>query len=115
LAGDIIVKLPSTWRDHATSLKHKRQNISVEDLLASLDVEEKARAKNAPPKAPKNQSSANVMQHSGKGKYQKGKGKAMQTTRFKKKKTNMDDVVCFVCGENGHMAKKCRNHKDKKN
>jgi hypothetical protein len=35
VAGGIIAKLPSTWRDYATSLKHKRQNISVEDLLAS--------------------------------------------------------------------------------
>jgi hypothetical protein len=45
LAGCIIAKLPSSWRNFATSLKHKRQKISVENLIASLDVEEKARAK----------------------------------------------------------------------
>jgi DnaJ-class molecular chaperone len=28
---------------------------------------------------------------------------------------NMDEVVCFVCGETGHFAKKCKNHKGKKN
>jgi hypothetical protein len=28
---------------------------------------------------------------------------------------NMDDIVCFVCGENGHFAKKCKNCKGKKN
>ena len=54
------------------------------------------------------------MQHTGKGKNQKGKEKAVQTTQFKKK-VNIDEVVCFVCGENGHMAKKCRNRKGKKN
>ena len=75
VAGGIIAKLPlSWWRNFATTLKHKRQKISVEDLLAGLDVEEKARAKDAPPKAPEH-SSANVMQHAGKNKQ-----KAIQTT-----------------------------------
>ena len=50
-----VALLPScllSWRNFATILKHKRQIISVEDLLAGLDVEEKARAKDAPPRAP---------------------------------------------------------------
>jgi hypothetical protein len=42
VAGCIIAKLPSSWRNFATSLKHKRQKISVENLIASLDVEEKS-------------------------------------------------------------------------
>jgi hypothetical protein len=46
VARCIIVKLPSSWRNFATSLKHKRQKISVEKWIASLDVEEKARVKN---------------------------------------------------------------------
>jgi len=53
VVGGIIAKLPSTWRNFATALKHKRQKISIEDLLAGLDVEEKARAKDAPPRVPK--------------------------------------------------------------
>jgi hypothetical protein len=32
-------------RNFATSLKHKRQEILVKNLITSLDVEEKARAK----------------------------------------------------------------------
>ena len=27
----------------------------------------------------------------------------------------MDEVVCFVCEETGHFAKKCKNRKGKKN
>jgi hypothetical protein len=78
--------------------------------LASLDVEENARAKDAPTKAPKGQSSADIMQHAGKKNY-----KPKQTTQFKKNMMiNMDEVVCFVCGENEHFIK-CRNRKDKKN
>ena len=45
MAGCIIAKLPSSWRNFATTLKYKRQEILVEDLIASLDVEEKVRAK----------------------------------------------------------------------
>ena len=36
VAGCIIAKLPPSWRNFATGLKHKRQEISVENLIASL-------------------------------------------------------------------------------
>jgi hypothetical protein len=45
VAGGIITKLPPSWRDFATSLKHKRQESSVSELIGTLDVEERARAK----------------------------------------------------------------------
>jgi hypothetical protein len=42
VARCIIAKLLSSWRNFA---KHKRQKISIENLIASLDVKEKAWAK----------------------------------------------------------------------
>jgi hypothetical protein len=39
-------EVASLWRNFSTTLKHKRQEISVENMTASLDVEEKVRAKN---------------------------------------------------------------------
>jgi hypothetical protein len=45
VAGAIITKLPHSWRDFATSLKHKRKEFTFDDLIATLDVEEKTRAK----------------------------------------------------------------------
>jgi hypothetical protein len=44
LSGDIIAKLPPSWLGFATSLKHRRQEFSVTNLISTL-VEEKARAK----------------------------------------------------------------------
>jgi hypothetical protein len=41
----IIAKLPPSWRNFATTFKHKRQEILVENLIASLDIEDKAQAK----------------------------------------------------------------------
>jgi hypothetical protein len=40
-----MAKLPPSWTDFATTLKHKRQEFSVVELIGSLDVEERARAK----------------------------------------------------------------------
>jgi hypothetical protein len=45
VARGIIAKLPPSWRDFVTALKHKRMYMSILDLITSLDVEKKARAK----------------------------------------------------------------------
>jgi hypothetical protein len=45
VAGGIIAKLPPSWRDFATALKHKWVHMSILNLIASLDVEEKTQAK----------------------------------------------------------------------
>jgi hypothetical protein len=45
VAGGIISKLPLSWRNFATSLKHKRQEFTIDELIGTLDVEEKMRAK----------------------------------------------------------------------
>ena len=45
MAGCIIAKLSWAWTDFATSLKHKRHEFGITELIGSLDVEEKARAK----------------------------------------------------------------------
>jgi hypothetical protein len=61
VAGCIIAKLPFSWRNFTTSLKHKRQKISVENLIASLDVEEKARAKDNIEKGDEEKASAHFV------------------------------------------------------
>jgi hypothetical protein len=113
VAGGIIAKLPPSWRDFATTLKHKRMEISVSDLIAFLDVEEKARAKDGRSKATESQTSANMVQKShGKGKGKRKKTKPQPTT-FKKKKFK-EGQGCFVCGSTDHWAKKCPHRKGRK-
>ncbi|WVZ83522.1 hypothetical protein U9M48_030663 [Paspalum notatum var. saurae] len=111
VAGCIIAKLPSSWRSFTTALKHKRTKISVEELIASLDVEEKARAKDT--KGGEGHSVANTVQNQrnqGKG---KGKFKPNKTTNFKKKK-NKAELPCFTCGELGHFSKDCPERADRR-
>jgi hypothetical protein len=57
---------------------------------------------------------------SGGNKNKNLKGKVKQNTEFKKKKKkkkkkkSLTDMTCFMCGEAGHIARKCRNRKGKK-
>ena len=82
--------------------------------MASLDVEEKARAKDASEKGGEGNSSANMVQknhpHS---KNRKATHKPVKTTTFKKKNTNAK-CASFTCGEGGHFARDCPNCADHK-
>jgi iron uptake system EfeUOB component EfeO/EfeM len=61
--GCKISKLPQTWTAFASSLKHKRQEFGIAELIGSLDVEEKARAKDVRgKKVDEGSSSAHMMQ-----------------------------------------------------
>jgi hypothetical protein len=73
VAGDIIAKLPSYWKDFATSLKHKTQEFNVAELIGTLDVEERARAKDK--KKGVETSSANMMQKKNPFVFRKNKKK----------------------------------------
>ena len=115
VAGCIITKLPSSWRNFATTLKHKRQKISVENLIASLDVEEKVQVKDVSENGCEGNSSANMVQkyhpHS---KNMKAAHKPVKTTTFKKKKNTNAKGACFTCSEGGHFARDCPNRADRK-
>jgi hypothetical protein len=61
VAGGIISKLPPSWRDFATFLKHKRQEFTIDGLIGTLNVEEKARAKDIHGKGVVGASSGNLV------------------------------------------------------
>jgi hypothetical protein len=105
VAGGIIFKLPPSWKDFATSLKHMRQEFTIDGLIGTLDVEEKARAKDTRGKgvirANTNfvQKNNNFVQKNNSHKNKKkppqtqNQTKTKQTTTFKKKKKKGN---CYV-------------------
>ena len=102
VAAGIIAKLPASWRDFATTLKHKREDISTENLIIALDVEEKVRAKDVPGTSAQG-ASANIIvnkpTYKGKVKSKMNYGgKPKKTTNFKKKSEKDEKIIaCYVC------------------
>ena len=120
VAGGIIAKLPPSWRDFTTSLKHNRQEFSVAELIGSLDVEERARAKDICGKGVES-FAANMVQKKNsfascnkkkKNMQENNNAKPKQTAQFKKK-NNKKCGGCFVCGSDEHWASACLDHKYK--
>ena len=104
MAGGIIAKLPPSWRDFATSLKHKRQEFSVTELIGSLDVEERARAKDNRGKGVES-SAANMVQKKNSFASRNKKKKNIQETtiqslsrlhNLRRKITRKVDAALFV-------------------
>jgi hypothetical protein len=117
VAGGIISKLPPSWKDFATSLKHKRQESTFDGLIGTLDVEEKARANDTRGRGLVG-ASANFVQKNNSHKNKKkppqtqNQTKTKQTTTFKKKKKKKGN--CYVCKNPDHFAGKCPHRKGMK-
>jgi hypothetical protein len=122
VVGAIITKLPHSWRDFATSLKHKRNGFTFDDLIATLDVEEKARAKDTRGKAIAGSSSANFVQR-GNPKFQNNQNKRKKPSQNPPKDNEVDGPdkkkrksggACYTCGSLDQFAAKCPDRKDRK-
>ena len=73
--GAIIEKLPPSWNDFKIYLKHKRREMSIEDLILRLRVEEDHH-KGDKSDAPSMETKANMIEGSSfKSKFQKNKDK----------------------------------------
>jgi hypothetical protein len=107
VAADIIAKLPTSWRDFATSLKHKREDISTESLITTLDVVEKARAKDTPSTsaATKNGASANIVVDKNNHNKKKERCRPMVnlrkplTSRRRTMERTIEHVLCAAKGD----------------
>ena len=48
LVNAILAKLPSSWRDFVTARRHMKKQMTLSELSATINVEERARASNKP-------------------------------------------------------------------
>lgn len=114
--GSIIEKLPPSWKDFKVHLKHKKNEMTMEDLVLKLRVQEDHLKSEKQNNGSDFEAKANIVEgESSKPKFnnQKFKGNkfavklAPNTKNFKKIKGG-----CWVCGKPGHKAQNCRHKKD---
>ena len=103
----IIEKLPPAWKDFKNYLKHKRNEMSIEDLVIRLRIEEDNKGSERKMAHNPNEAKANFVEHGQGSKFKKGNNKGKGTKLgpkggvFKKQKFI---GKCFNCGKQGHKS-----------
>ena len=69
----IIEKLPLIWKDFKNHLKHKRKEMSIEDLVIRLHIEEDNRGSEKKMVHNPNEAKTNFVEHGQSSKFKKGK------------------------------------------
>ena len=109
----IIEKLPPLWKEFKNYLKHKRNEMRLEDLIVRLKIEEDNHASEKKAGKAIMESKANIVEqgqtsHNNKKMKHNGNGpKQGPTKKFQGK--------CFVCNKQGHRAKDYHSRKDQGN
>ncbi|GJR07823.1 pol polyprotein [Tanacetum coccineum] len=117
----IIEKLPPSWVDFKNYLKHKRKEMSVEDLIVHLYIEDNNKLAQKNTYAP-DYAKANMVEHAGsslksnskakgKGKKKndkKGKGKAEYLAPKARIVKQKFQGTCYNCDQPGHRAASCK-------
>ncbi|XP_022886721.1 uncharacterized protein LOC111402572 [Olea europaea var. sylvestris] len=122
----IIEKLPPSWKEYKNSLKHKRKEMFLENMIIRIRIEEDNRMAERKER-PDFDTKANLIEGSSRtkkpignftrGQNFKGRNKGKQfvgkNNRSKPQFKNKIVGDYFVCGKPGHLAKDCRNRKGK--
>jgi hypothetical protein len=110
--NSILAKLPTSWHDFVTARRHLKHRLTLNELIAAINVEEKSKAGFGGVKAANVQ--ANVAEHRNQSVKNVKKEKKVpgpigpKNNIFKKKK---DQIICYICDEKDHKINRCRNRK----
>ncbi|GKA79112.1 pol polyprotein [Tanacetum coccineum] len=112
----IIEKLPPSWVEFKNYLKHKRKEMSVEDLVVRLRIEEDNKLAQKDTYTPES-AKANMVEHAGsssrfnsKGNKndKKGKGKSEYLAPKAGIVKQKFQGTCYNCDQPGHRAANCK-------
>ncbi|CAM8907860.1 unnamed protein product [Rhodiola kirilowii] len=103
----VIEKLPPGWKDIKNYLKHKRKEMSMEDLVICHKNEEDNRLSDKRIRLPSER--ANIVEHGGSSKGKKPFSKpGPKSGTIKKKVQPKFTGMCFNCNKEGHRAADCK-------
>ncbi|XP_071913959.1 uncharacterized protein [Coffea arabica] len=108
----VIEKLPPGWKDFKNYLKHKRKEMSMEDLIVRLRIEEDNRGSDC--KATTSvDAKANIVEYN-QGQNSKGKKPTRNLGVKGKISKQKFQGKCFNCDKKGHKSTECKLPKKKK-
>jgi len=73
-ANAILAKLPPSWRDFVTARRHMKKQLTLSELTAAINVEDRARASDKPPQ----QVQAHLVEKGQVGNFRKRRRTALQ-------------------------------------
>ena len=112
----IVNKLPPSWHSFKMSLKHKKEEISIEELATTIQVEEQGRQEATMEKEFHKVLNIEEGESVKAGQNKKRKNSDRDSSKYKGKTQNKKiKGACYHCGKPGHMKRDCRFLKNGKN
>ncbi|KAL6312561.1 hypothetical protein AAG906_030759 [Vitis piasezkii] len=115
VVGYIVETLPESWKDYKNNMKHKRKQMSLEDVIINIRNEEQNRNRDNVEKAKELSSKANVVKEKPKPKKNRSRRQISRTKSNASNKVQNPTIKkrgnFFVCGKSGHHAAQCRHKK----
>jgi len=110
----LIKKLPSSCTDYKQQLKHRHKQMTLQELITHIIIEDTNRKGSATARAKALSTKANVVEDKPALKRYENKPDHKRKNNFRNSRPNGSNPVfkkkgnCFVCGKPGHHAPQCR-------
>ena len=110
VAGALVEKLPNSWTDYKQQLKHKHKQMSLNDLIKHIIIEDISRKECEVARGKALESRANLIQNNAR-KHQRYENKSDHALKVTNPNFKPNLGGCYVCGKVGHKAYHCRYRK----
>ncbi|XP_074314440.1 uncharacterized protein LOC141649653 [Silene latifolia] len=127
LANVLLENFPPSWNEYRNHLKHKKKDLSLQELVGHMRTEEANRLKDKSVQLSLTATKANLVEtggslkedrFKGKGKAKAGQGQSKGQNakkagqgKFTKPASKIQkpsqNLVCYICGKTGHKAYQC--------
>ncbi|CAN1352538.1 Retrovirus-related Pol polyprotein from transposon TNT 1-94, partial [Linum perenne] len=119
-ANVLIEKLPDSWSEYKNKLKHKKRDMTLEELIGHMKIEEANKQKDKDVISNSLSVKANIVESRNSDRKIKAANQSKRPawknknhTSFKRPGYNQEPskAGCYVCGRTGHKAYQCHHRK----